>query len=790
MLGEIVLIFAFAFGILSLVMYVFTFRHYENTLKLARNSYNIHFGLIVVAALLLLKAIITHDYSLSYVYEFSGNDLSGGLLLSTFYAGQQGSFLLWLLFASIIGLFLKRNLRSLPRYESSVMIFYTLNLVFLNILLLPGLKDPFASIFSDVKYISDAVINKFYLTLPEIQKFIYSSSNQAGRFVKFSPELKNLLDSLNIPVTNFIVNGQGLNPLLRNFWMEIHPPVLFLGFALAAVPFSFAMSAFLRDEYRTWINKSLPWLLAAAGILGAGIMIGGYWAYGVLGWGGYWGWDPVENSSLIPWLIEAALIHTLIVQMKHQNSYGTPKFVKTNIAFAILSYVLVIYSTFLTRSGILSDASVHSFVEPGMLTYVALVAFILTFVLSAFYFFMLRWNKLNAEGDEEVDLVSRESGLFLAASVLAGIALIIFVGTSAPIFSKAVEISFYNSLNKPLAILGVLLLGISLYLSWGKNRSNHLLKTGLIVLFISITLTLVIISFTGLKGILNYLLLFGAIFSFSTNLLFFLKNAKLKLIFTGGQIAHMGIALFLLGVVLNGNLIAKYSKDLPKGEIVKAGDYKLKYLGHDRLPNSVKYAFNVKIIEGEKEYFASPVMYRSSYNDNLMREPDIVQGWSRDIYVSPLGLKAAVKESANVVKLKVGQTKKIENRLIKLVKINFKRGSFEYLSEGRPSEAVAEILVENKGKSFVARPEIKIDKNQTTSRQDTIKELNKVFKLNKLTASGEIILRITEKGGKEKNKPEELSVQLSIEPFISLIWSGVVLIVIGFFVSAYRRRRS
>ena len=164
--------------------------------------------------------------------------------------------------------------------------------------------------------------------------------------------------------------------------MQIHPPMLFIGFSMATVPFSFAMAALMKNDYREWVSQSLPWVLAGAGILGLGIMMGGYWAYEMLGWGGYWAWDPVENSSLIPWLIGVASIHTMLVQKRSlKTTDGIGRYAKTNLILGILTYILVLYSTFLTRSGVLGDASVHSFVDPGQLVYLFLVVFIGTFIL-------------------------------------------------------------------------------------------------------------------------------------------------------------------------------------------------------------------------------------------------------------------------------------------------------------------------------------------------------------------------------------------------------------------------
>ena len=195
----------------------------------------------------------------------------------------------------------------------------------------------------------------------------------------------------NVPQGFIPQDGRGLNPLLQNFWMIIHPPVLFIGFASLAVPFVLAVAALWQKKYDKWIQTALPWVLFSALSLGAGLMLGGYWAYGVLGWGGWWGWDPVENSSLIPWMVAIILVHTMLIQML------TGKLARTNFILAVLAYLLVIYSTFLTRSGILANASVHSFVDPGMLAYTLLIIWLVAAAVGGFGMIVLRRKELTIQ---------------------------------------------------------------------------------------------------------------------------------------------------------------------------------------------------------------------------------------------------------------------------------------------------------------------------------------------------------------------------------------------------------
>ena len=316
--------------------------------------------------------------------------------------------MLWLLLTSIVGIFLQSYTSKRGDLELRVMTVFTLATTFLLIMVSPLFKNPFAYIWTEPIFIPVKSISAGFLNLPWMQSFLFSDGSSGQTFVKMSSDLYAKLTAAGISVNQFIADGRGLNPQLLNFWMQIHPPILFTGFSMSTVPFSFAVAALMKNDYKDWVRQSFPWVLAGAGILGLGIMLGGYWAYEMLGWGGYWAWDPVENSSLIPWLVGVASVHTLLVQRKSQSKGGIGKYAKTNLILCIMTYVLVLYSTFLTRSGVLGDASVHSFVDPGMLVYLFLVIFIGTFIALGFGMLMYRWKYLTEAASSDEDLLSRK----------------------------------------------------------------------------------------------------------------------------------------------------------------------------------------------------------------------------------------------------------------------------------------------------------------------------------------------------------------------------------------------
>lgn len=647
MLGNIAITIGFVAGLFTITMYYLTYKGYENTLVKARIGYHVMALMSILASILLFHAVLTHQYQYQYVFNYSGSGLSTGLLLSTFWGGQEGSFLLWVLFTAIVGIVLLEYTSKRGDLEPRVMMVFSLSLTFLLFLVTPLLKSPFNFIWMDPSFIETKFLNSQYLSLPFMQNFFFEDSATNKSFVKIDSQLYSLLAASGVAIKDFIIEGKGLNPLLQNFWMQIHPPFLFVGFSMAAVPFSFAMAAIIKNEYKDWVKQAFPWMLAGTMVLGLAIMLGGYWAYGILGWGGYWGWDPVENSSLIPWLVGVASIHTLVIQRKTQSKGGAGRFVKTNLILAMLTYIFVLYSTFLTRSGILGDASVHSFTEPGMLVYLMLVLFIGSFIVIGAVGFAYRWKYLNDEFDHEDSLLSRELGLFTGAVAILASAIIVLAGTSAPIFGQAVEIRFYDELNLPIAIIIGFLNGFSLLLKWKSNSGEYIWKQLLTPLAISLVGTVVIVFWGGVTDIMQILLSFSAVFSLVVNFEIAYKIARKKLTSAGAYIAHIGIALFLLGVVATGGFTSQDSIDLEKGKPASIFGYDLTFLGYKPIENGEKYAFDIKVEKGNSSTTVSPVMFVSSFNNSLMREPDIWMMLTKDFYVTPLSYEDGASASAS-----------------------------------------------------------------------------------------------------------------------------------------------
>jgi len=748
--------------------------------------------LVIVASTLLWHAILTHSYEYKYIYSYSENSLKTGFLIASFWGGQEGSFMLWLLLTSIVGIILQSYTSKRGDLEPRVMAVFALATTFLLIMVSPLFKNPFAYIWEEPVFLNIKTINQSLLGLPLLQNFIFSDSSSGQTFVKMSSELYTALSGAGIAVHDFIIDGKGLNPQLLNFWMQIHPPILFIGFSMSTVPFAFAIAAMLKNDYRDWIKQAFPWVLAGTGILGLGIMLGGYWAYEMLGWGGYWAWDPVENSSLIPWLVGVASIHTLLVQRRTQAKGGIGRYAKTNLILCLMTYILVLYSTFLTRSGVLGDASVHSFVDPGMVVYLFLVIFIGTFILLGFGMLFYRWKTLTEETPADESLLTRDLALFTASVVLSASAVIILVGTSAPIFGQAVDTFFYNEMHVPLAIIIGLLNGLSILLKWKNTKKEELIKKSVFSVAASLVLTVLIVLFGGITDIMMIILTFSSAFALFVNLEIALKIIRGNKKMLGAYVAHVGIALFILGVIGSGAYSSETDLELIKGVPQEAFGYQLTFTGYQPIENGTKYAFNVDIKKGNKIYAVSPVMYISDFNNGLMREPAILTTFTKDIYVSPLGYDEGESHNhdGSVFQLQKGGTTEFSGVKITFTEFDISPETMQAMQQGKDFEMGAVMIAEKNGIKKEFELKRKSVSGQTEFTAESIEDLNLKVELLNLQA-GKIDIALSSLDGNREEaveKPKEvLSVSASIKPFINLVWIGVVVMVFGFFISVARR---
>ncbi len=753
MIGKVLVYIFFTTAVLSCISFFLTHLGKEKFLKFGRTFYHLTAADILATAAYMMYLILTHQFQFAYIWEQSNTELQLPLLMSTFYSGQEGSFMLWLTMTSIIGIFLLNYVSKGDRLEPQVMTIFSLIVAFLSFILI--LKSP----------------------------FLYVWERFAG----------------DVEVGFVPLEGRGLNPLLQNFWITIHPPTLFLGFSSLAAPFCFAIGTLMKNRYNDWIKFSMPWLLFSAMILGLGIMMGGYWAYGVLGWGGYWAWDPVENSSFIPWLIIVAAIHTMIAQKR------TGGYKKTNLILCIISYLLVLYSTFLTRSGILGDSSVHSFVDPGYEVYLSLIVFISLFTLISVATILYRYKELRALNAETNKMLSRESTLFIGSITLCAAALVIFAGTTWPIFQKGtIDQEFYNRMNLPIAILIALINGISLLLKWKQNDERTFFKSLLFPLTLAFVVTVGLV-FVGVQDFLIALFALASLFTFFVNAELAVNAFRKKKSSIGAYVAHLGIALVFLGIIASSKYSREENLSLELNTPQNAFGYTLTYMGATPFQDpsnktDTKYHFNVKVEKDNKEMLLKPVMYYSEYSKGIMKNPDIANFVTKDFYLSPMGLvEPELFSEDELIELKQGEVKKVGNVSVQFNDFDFgniDKGGKEIQSGNYTIGAIIKVkdskyteTLEPKIKYTEGNPEYLVAK---ITGNDTYN-----FYFVKMAVKGEVdggptatIAVVNNKNASLTPKADEtLVLTASVKPFINVLWTGTVVLVLGFFLSILKRRK-
>ncbi len=714
----------------------------------ARLSFLVMVILVFGAGFLLMLYILRHQFEYAYVWSYSSRALPLELLITTFWAGQEGSFLLWALFSAIIGIILIRYSRA-KKIEYEVMTVYSVLQAFL--LLLLTVKSPF--------------------------KFIWE-------------EFPQQLSAGQIPA-----DGQGLNPLLQNFWMIIHPPVLFLGFAATGVPFAFALGSLWSNRFQDWLGNAYPWVLFSAVALGSGLILGGYWAYGVLGWGGWWGWDPVENSSLVPWIVLVILLHTMVIQKK------TGKLIRTNFALAILSFVLVVYSTFLTRSGVLGDASVHSFVDPGAIAYVLLILWILSVTVVGAGMLVLRWNALRALSST-VGVWTRESLLTLGSVAMGATALIILFGTSWPLVANSTfEPSFYDKTNLPFAIVMGLLLGLSLLVQWKLESLQGLVRRALVGLAGSVVVTALLVVI-GVTDIGMILLAFASLFAFFVNVKRGIQLARENVRYLGGVLAHVGLAMLFLAVIGSGRYGEKVTVSLPLGEQKEVLGYELTYRGSQPTEDG-KFKFVVDAERGESKFTLEPVMYQSTFNNSLMRNPDYVSFLTGDFYLEPVSVEegeTAGSEAQKVFKIQKGESITIGELSVAFVEFMMNQHESESMEAGGGFVVGAKLRVTHGETTEEITPVTVFKPDGTSSpKASMLKDGKTGFLLLNMSVDVEsrqsavqlqVIGQVSDNLRSEPDKTELLVAEASVKPFISFVWIAAVFVIGGLALAIYNTRVS
>jgi cytochrome c-type biogenesis protein CcmF len=511
-------------------------------------------GLVVVAVVALLSALFSHDFSFEYVANYSSRSLSGPYTLTALWGGMQGSLLFWTFLLTIYAVI---ALKTAPAISARLVAWA-------------------GAVLSG--------ITLFFLTLLVVA---------ADPFTRLAPAPSD---------------GQGLNPLLQSPGMLIHPPLLYTGFVGFSIPFAFAMSALLSRRLEdTWFTATRRWTLFAWSALSIGIVLGGAWAYTELGWGGYWAWDPVENASFLPWLTATAFLHSVIIQEKR-------RMLKVwNVSLILLTYVLAVFGTFLTRSGILS--SIHTFTEGPIGKW--FLPFLAAMLIGGLAVIAIRFDDLRSENRFD-SLLSRESA-FLANNVLfVAAAFTVLWGTIYPILSEVttgVRLSvgppFFDTVFLPIAIAIVALTGIGPLISWRRMSKGAFTRIARLPLGVGA----VVVVALGLEGVhsLGALLAFGlCAFTAAAITSEFVRGSRVyrsrgaswlpSLAQTilrnrrryGGYIVHLGVLLIVIGLA-GSSFRAERQALLDRGQSMHVGQYTLTYTHLERSSTAEKFINRVTV---------------------------------------------------------------------------------------------------------------------------------------------------------------------------------------------------
>lgn len=811
--GKIFITLSFIASLASMVYYYLAAKDdNDQKLKIGNWLFGLKGLFMTAASAILVWLIFQHRFDFYYVFNYTSLDLAPKYLWSAFYGGQEGSFMLWILFSWIAGIGLMKWTRA--PYKAPVLFFLTLTQAFLISMILGWKFGDFNLGASPFRTIAEEMPNA---------PFLQDNPN-------FMP-----------------ADGTGLNDLLKSPWMMIHPPILFVGFAMMTIPYCFAMAALWKRRYNEWIGPALPWTLGANVALLTAIFLGGYWAYVTLSFGGFWAWDPVENASLVPWLVGTAGIHTMIIQRKSSVAQ------KSSIIFAILAYVLIVYETFLTRSGILADSSVHSFVDLGLYNQLLLFMIVVTGVGLGMFFW--RYKELPSP-DKESKILSREFMTFTGAVMLFILGLVIILGTSSPILGLLFnenptppEISFYNDWSMPIAIVMALLTVIGQYLFWKKYTLETLASALIYPLLVTSVVTVLSIIIGNVRDPYYMLYLFAGFFAVVGNLWVLGRLAMKQPKLIGGSVTHVGFGLLLVGILassaFNTSLVdmetENYNAAVLRGEITDEQGFKVsqtidmlelyldepkvinnKYLvtyeGYDitnqNRPGQQTYKIRFENLESGRSFYMHPEVYpmlttSSAENINWSVDPDVHTGLLNDIYLYVAGSSHVARENdrsraQNLVQpasdsdtTEVTQTIEFERgEIIEVGSFTFKFNNFVQADTARlpPNTSIGiraqvEVFHKPSGQTSLIEPLFAVfnegGQNYILSPPVNLDTYDLSFMFTQVKPeSNTIELEIT--GLEETFEEDWVLIVAEKKPFISVVWAGTFLLMGGFSISIFR----
>ena len=787
-------------ALFCIIGYVLALRNPDNRLykNVGRAGYTLA-GLSMIAAFgLMCFHIYERHYIYKYVFEHTGNELEGWYRLAATWSGQEGSFGLWAVLTAVIGFLVLRNA---GRYEARIMPFYVSILAFLSAILIK--QSP------------------FLLIPPPTAKML---AETPGIIFPF-PE------------------GLGLNPSLANYWMTIHPPTIFFGFASLGVLFVYSVAALIWKDYDGWSSRVMPYAALSCATLGGGLMMGGYWAYETQGWHGFWAWDPVENASFFPWLAVTALMHGLVVQ---KNRGGMAR---TNTFLGILSFTLFLIGTFLTRSGALSskDASgvllsVHAFANMESTALRFLVAMLAFYGGGGLILWFVRLRSMPVKKTTGETVVSRDFAMYMSVMLMLIGCAIITLGTTTPLWKSWLhqapsqpQAAFYNKVMIPLSLLTALFMGFAPWVAWRNTSRETFLKKLTIPWYAMIAFGFFMVMWVmsaqvGMEKIhdvadesavstlaswnnsrvlqrLTVVTLASlGFFAALSNAMLAYRVFRAKPLSAGGWLAHVGIGLLIIGAVVSNTYERTQRVTLSQGDGGKeVFGYKIAFEGMTgkvlpERPLNPDYDYNNSIrlritppegesgsADGSKTFLIEPRwfvhnMKRAESEEKLERMiwPSIVKYFGHDFYVGVAGNPELKIPSFT---LPVGGSRAVGDYVV----------TYEG-SVGEPGKFMgAKVIIANKDGSQIRKAPLQVFSQDGSmhNMDNAIPELpdengnpSAVYlgKLDPATKSAELQVSLPGTAA-----TWEIPLSVTYKPWVNLVWIGVVISVLGIFIAMIRR---
>ena len=823
-IGHFLLISSFVLSFVSLLGFLYheSSNYQESWFKFAYTSFYLHGITTLLAISLIYYLILNNLFQYYYAFQHSSIELPLYFKISSFWEGQEGSFLLWVFWNIFLGIIFIN--KKVSKWNTSVLIIISLTQLFLTSMVLGIIIFDFKIGSSPFIMLRDAVSAPIFQLNPD-----------------FIPE-----------------NGTGLNPLLQNYWMVIHPPTLFLGFSICLIPFAYAISSLRLSDFRGWIIPAKKWLVYSIIILGIGIMMGAYWAYETLNFGGYWNWDPVENAVYVPWLFLVASLHSIILAQKNKN------YITTSLILSILSFILILYSTFLTRSGILGDSSVHSFTDLGLSG--QLLIYLFSFLTLGTAYLTKRWSVL-PNSKNKIENYTPEFWLLLGVFTLLLMSFQVIFPTSIPVISSIIEMFggisnmappvekelFYSNAQIWFASLIAVLSGIAQILWWKSKKSKNKIAMFFRPLMLTMVISSLIIVVYPIKQISYMILISSSFFSIFSNgsiLLHFFRKQQLV---SSASVSHIGVAIMFIGILFSSgysSIISKnytglvWNSEFPDevnqdnmlifvNEKRKVGEYDVEYLGKRKkiknfdvfvnenyleyIPIINKYVLKkdieingykllendtVEIDNNEITYFdlkfeltkksfdirkqdfnLFPKVQTDSNSDMIVFSPDVKTHLLEDLYVHvrtypdpDQEIKWSEKDSMYV---KINETFFLNDYVSSIQKIKAKKDSL--FSNRFVAEAQIKILSNNQ--EYIAKPIYIIEDNKVGLVPDIVDDLGIKVYLSEINPNDELF-----KISFQTTQKNWVIIEAVQKPFINLFWIGFFILILGLFLS-FRKKQ-